>query len=147
MTTATLEELALPRKLIAPWRLPAVRPAAAVMPGSCSGKTSSVVAATASGKTFIGEMAGHKILLKEGAVLFLVPLVALAVQKYQRFDERYGKIPKAGILTGEQVEPPGHRPIGDRNHPGADLVGTYEGLDHMIRCGQRMCKNCDGRHR
>jgi archaea-specific helicase len=58
--------------------------------GLLYGKDLLVVAATASGKTFIGEMAGMKnYLAGRGRMLFLVPLVALANQKYERFTERY----------------------------------------------------------
>lgn len=54
--------------------------------GLLEGKDQLIVAATASGKTFIGEMAGVKNFLENrGNTLFLVPLVALANQKYSRF--------------------------------------------------------------
>ena len=65
-----------------------------------------------------------------------MPLVALAVQKYQRFEERYGRILGSGILIGQsRLNLPDNRPLGDRNVNSPLLVGTYEGLDHMIRCG------------
>ena len=73
----------------------------AVEAGLLRGKDLLVVAATASGKTFIGEMAGIKNYLEgRGRTLFLVPLVALANQKYERFTERYAKFAKTGLLTG-----------------------------------------------
>ena len=73
----------------------------AVEAGLLFGKDLLVVAATASGKTFIGEMAGIKNYLEgRGRTLFLVPLVALANQKYERFTERYGKFARTGLLTG-----------------------------------------------
>ena len=137
--TQTLEELALPRKFVDLAMVDTLMPAQqlAVDAGLLFGKDLLVVAATASGKTFIGEMAGVKNYLEgRGQCLFLVPLVALAVQKYQRFDERYGKILGSGILIGKsRLNLPDNRPIGDRNTNSPLLVATYEGLDHMIRCG------------
>ena len=137
--TQSLEELALPRKFVDLAMVDTLMPAQqlAVDAGLLFGKDLLVVAATASGKTFIGEMAGVKNYLEgRGQCLFLVPLVALAVQKYQRFDERYGKILGSGILIGKsRLNLPDNRPIGDRNTNSPLLVATYEGLDHMVRCG------------
>ena len=65
----------------------------AVQDGLLEGQHLLVVSATASGKTFIGEMAGMKNFLEgRGRMLFLVPLVALANQKYERFRDRYGHL-------------------------------------------------------
>ena len=61
MTTASIEELPLPRQFIEAsgvLQLPAQQ--LAVEAGLLHGKDLLVVAATASGKTFIGEMAGIK---------------------------------------------------------------------------------------
>jgi len=114
----------------------------AVESGLLHGRDLLIVSATASGKTFIGEMAGLKNYLEgRGRFLFLVPLVALAVQKYQRFSERYGGIAGTGILIGRsRLNLPDTRQAGDRNVHAPILVGTYEGLDHMIRCGKRIGK-------
>jgi len=112
----------------------------AVEAGLLYGKDLLVVAATASGKTFIGEMAGVKNYLEgRGRMLFLVPLVALANQKYERFSERYSAFARCGLLTGvSRLNLPETRKVGDRNPESPIVVGTYEGVDHMIRCGQRM---------
>jgi helicase len=72
-------------------------------------------------------------------MLFLVPLVALANQKYERFSERYSAFARCGLLTGvSRLNLPETRKVGDRNPESPIVVGTYEGVDHMIRCGQRM---------
>ena len=108
MTTASIEELPLPRQFIEASGVSRLIPARrlAVEAGLLHGKDLLVVAATASGKTFIGEMAGIKNYLEgRGRMLFLVPLVALANQKYERFTERYGKMAKTGLLTGKQAQP------------------------------------------
>ncbi|MDD1696138.1 MAG: DEAD/DEAH box helicase, partial [Methanoregula sp.] len=142
MTTAAIDELPLPRRFIEASGVTQLMPAQqlAVEAGLLHGKDLLVVAATASGKTFIGEMAGIKNYLEgRGRMLFLVPLVALANQKYERFTERYGKIAKTGLLTGvSRLNLPETRKIGDRNPQSPIIVGTYEGVDNMIRCGQKM---------
>ena len=85
-------------------------------------------------------MAGMKnYLAGRGRMLFLVPLVALANQKYERFTERYSAFAKTGLLTGvSRLNLPETRKVGDRNPQAPIVVGTYEGVDNMIRCGQRM---------
>jgi helicase len=142
MKTAPVDELPLPRQFIEASGVAQLMPAQqlAVEAGLLFGKDLLVVAATASGKTFIGEMAGIKNYLEgRGRMLFLVPLVALANQKYERFTERYGKFAKTGLLTGlSRLNLPETRKVGDRNPQAPIIVGTYEGVDNMIRCGRKM---------
>ncbi len=142
MTTSPVEELPLPRQFIEAAGVQQLMPAQqlAVEAGLLFGKDLLVVAATASGKTFIGEMAGIKNYLEgRGRTLFLVPLVALANQKYERFTERYGKFARTGLLTGtSRLNLPETRKVGDRNPQAPIIVGTYEGVDNMIRRGQKM---------
>jgi helicase len=140
--TSRLEELPLPRNFIDASRIMTLMPAQqmAVDAGLLFGKDLLIVSATASGKTFIGEMAGIKNFLEgRGQMLFLVPLVALAVQKYQRFDERYGDLAGVGILIGKsRIRLPENSPVGDRNARAPLIVATYEGIDHLIRCGNKV---------
>jgi len=140
--TQGLDELPLPRAFIDAAGVATLMPAQqmAVDAGLLHGKHLLIVSATASGKTFIGEMAGMKNHLEgRGHILFLVPLVALAVQKYQRFDERYGKLAGVGVLIGQaRIRLPENAPVGDRNIRAPIVVGTYEGVDHFIRSGKRL---------
>jgi helicase len=112
----------------------------AVGAGLLAGSDLLVVSATASGKTFIGEMAGMKNLLEgRGRMLFLVPLVALANQKYERFTERYGKIARISLFTGRnRLNLPENRVRGRQDPDARVVVGTYEGLDHLLRCGRTL---------
>src|SRR5690554_1767781 len=48
-----------------------------------------IQAPTSSGKTFIGEMAALQTALRRKKVLYLVPLKALAEEKYADFREKY----------------------------------------------------------
>ena len=142
--TQSLEELPLPRSFVEACGVDKLMPAQqmAVDAGLLFGKDQLIVSATASGKTFIGEMAGMKNYLEgRGQALFLVPLVALAVQKYQRFSESYGDIVDVGILIGKsRINIPENRPVGDRNVRSPLVVGTYEGVDHMIRSGKKFSR-------
>ena len=49
-----------------------------------------VSAPTSSGKTFIGEMATANVVSQKGKAVYLVPLKALATEKFETFRDRYG---------------------------------------------------------
>ncbi len=100
-------------------------------------KNQLVVSVTATGKTLIGEIGGvSNILSGRGKMLFLVPLVALANQKYNQFTNKYSPI---GLTTALRV---GQSRIGKEKHgkmrtsiDSDIIVGTYEGIDHLLRSG------------
>jgi len=106
----------------------------AVDHGVLDGEDQLVVSATATGKTLIGEMVGlDRVLNNKGKLLFLVPLVALANQKHESFEERYGDIADVTIRVGASRI----NDDGNRFSPDADIiVGTYEGIDHALRTGK-----------
>jgi helicase len=106
----------------------------AVEHGATEGEDQLVVSATATGKTLVGEMAGlDRVLNGEGKMLFLVPLVALANQKYEQFQERYGDIADVTLRVGASRI----NDDGSGFDPSADIVvGTYEGVDHALRTGR-----------
>jgi helicase len=138
--TDRIEDLPLPAKFIDAAGVTTLMPVQqlTVEAGLLKGQDQLVVAATASGKTFIGEMAGIKNYMEgRGRMLFLVPLVALANQKYQRFNERYGSFARVSLHTGvSRLNLPETRKVGVRDIHAAVVVGTYEGVDHMLRCGK-----------
>lgn len=109
----------------------------AVDNGLMEGSSLLVSSSTASGKTLIAELAGIEGALRGKKFLFLVPLVALANQKYEDF-KVYSKL---GLKVALRV---GRNRLRDREEPsmrdtgleGADIVvGTYEGVDHILRSG------------
>ena len=106
----------------------------AVENGLMDGRDQLVVSATATGKTLIGELAGiDRALRSEGKMLFLVPLVALANQKYDDFRDDYGDFVDVTIRVGASRIRGG----GARFDADADvIVGTYEGIDHALRTGK-----------
>ncbi|PSP72992.1 DEAD/DEAH box helicase [Halobacteriales archaeon QS_3_64_16] len=106
----------------------------AVEKGLIEGRDQLVVSATATGKTLIGELAGiDRAVRGEGKMLFLVPLVALANQKHEDFEEDYGDLVDVTIRVGASRI----RGSGARFDREADvIVGTYEGIDHALRTGK-----------
>lgn len=99
----------------------------AIDAGVLEGKDMVVASPTASGKTLIAEMAIAKRAMEEGQkAVYIVPLRALASEKYQDFKERF-----------EDLEV--RLSVGDRDESGdyldtADLViVTSEKLDSMLR--------------
>jgi len=137
--TSKIEELPVPYEFVATCGVKTLMPVQqlAVEAGLLYGKDLLVVSATASGKTFIGEMAGLKNLLeKRGRVIFLVPLVALAYQKYERFSQKYGKLGEVSIITGmSRIKVRDNRRQANRNRNAGIVVATYEGIDHLMRTG------------
>ena len=108
----------------------------AVRSGLFEGEDQLVVSATATGKTLVGELAGvNRSLNGEGKMLFLVPLVALANQKHQDFEDEYGDALDVTLRVGASRI----NDSGNRFDPNADvIVGTYEGIDHALRTGKDM---------
>ncbi|WP_227352960.1 DEAD/DEAH box helicase [Haladaptatus salinisoli] len=106
----------------------------AVQNGLLDGDDQLVVSATATGKTLVGEMTGiDRVLNGRGKLLFLVPLVALANQKHEDFEEEYSDLVNVTIRVGASRV----RDDGNRFDPNADvIVGTYEGIDHALRTGR-----------
>lgn len=112
-----------------------------VQSGLLEGKNQLVVSATATGKSLIGEMAGVKNLTEgKGKLLFLVPLVALANQKYDQLSA-YNEL---GFTTSIRVGVSriklgrGRKMRQDLN---ADIIsGTYEGIDQVIRTRKSLGK-------
>lgn len=64
-----------------------------------------VSAPTSSGKTFIGELAAFREAYKGGRVVYLVPLRAVAEEKFKEFEERYKDYGVSVVIsTGEHRE-------------------------------------------
>lgn len=113
--------------------------ALALSAGLLEGKSLLVVSATASGKTLIGELAGIPNALKGKKFMFLTPLVALANQKYRDFKKRYSKLGlNVAIRVGmSRINAKEELMITDEDVKNADIiVGTYEGLDFLLRSGK-----------
>lgn len=71
--------------------------------GALDGKNLVLAIPTASGKTLVAEFCMLKSVLgQEGKCLYIVPLRALASEKYEEFREKYGPLGvKIGISTGD----------------------------------------------
>ena len=65
----------------------------AIKAGLLDFKSLLICTPTASGKTLIGELAGTKSIIEgRGKVVYIVPLIALANEKFKDFDRKYGKL-------------------------------------------------------
>lgn len=107
--------------------------------GLLEGENLLVVSATASGKTLIGELAGIPNAMNGKKFMFLTPLVALANQKYRDFKKKYKQLGlKVSIRVGmSRINAKEELSIHDEKINNADIVvGTYEGLDFLLRSGR-----------
>jgi helicase len=137
-TIMDLDEVDLPESLKAVLRrkLISLLPvqSRSVQNGLLEGKSQLVVSATATGKSLIGEMAGLKNLMDgKGKLLFLVPLVALANQKFDQLSI-YNELGfSTSIRVGVSRIKLGYN-YKIRQDLNADIIaGTYEGIDQVIR--------------
>ncbi len=96
--------------------------------GLFSGKNMLVCTPTASGKTLIAEFASVKAILEQHKMaLYIVPLKALASEKYHDFTRRYGSFISVDIAIGDVDDPqPG---LKDKDW----IVCTAEKLDSLLR--------------
>jgi helicase len=82
---------------------------------------------TASGKTLVGELAAlNAILHDKGKAVYVVPLRALAGEKYRQFRKDYPNL-KVGMSTGDLDESDGR--LGDHDV----IIVTSEKLDSLLR--------------
>lgn len=96
--------------------------------GLLEGKNLLVCTPTASGKTLIAELAAvSAILNKKGKAVYVVPLKALATEKYNDFKKRYGSFAKVALSIGDF----------DSSDPYLSdydlIICTAEKLDSLIR--------------
>jgi len=115
--------------------------AKAVRGGLLKGKNLLVVSATATGKSLVGEMAGIKNFLEgRGKFLFLVPLVALANQKYDQLSVYRDLGAKTSIRVGVSRIKLGKGKRLRQDLNSEIIVGTYEGADQVLRTGRDLGK-------
>jgi len=100
----------------------------AIKQGLLKGKSLLICTPTASGKTLIAELSALKsILNKQGKAIYIVPLKALASEKFKQFKERYGKFIKVGMSIGDLDSKEGRLSDYDL------IIATSEKLDSLIR--------------
>ena len=99
-----------------------------VKAGLLEGKNLLVCTPTASGKTLIAELASiSAILNKKGKAVYVVPLKALATEKYNDFKKRYGSFIRVAISIGDFDSSDAYLADYDL------LIVTSEKLDSLIR--------------
>ncbi|OPY37468.1 MAG: putative ski2-type helicase [Methanoregula sp. PtaU1.Bin051] len=124
-----IEELAIPENLKQKYRASGITElyppqAESVRKGLLDGRNLLVAIPTASGKTLIAEMAMHRHIAQGGKCLYIVPLKALASEKYAEFS---GKGVRVGISTGDFDR------RDDRLGKNDIIVATSEKVDSLLR--------------
>ena len=100
----------------------------AVKKGLLEGKNLLVCTPTASGKTLLAELSGVKMILEENKkMLYIVPLRALATEKYKSFKKRYAGMINVGLSIGDIDSSNPHLSRFDA------IITTPEKLDSLIR--------------
>lgn len=100
----------------------------AIGAGLLDGKSVLVCTPTASGKTLIAEMAAMRsILLGRGKAVYIVPLKALANEKFKEFTKKWGGLCKVAITIGD-LDSDGPR-LEDKDI----IICTAEKLDALMR--------------
>ncbi|MFH1848850.1 MAG: DEAD/DEAH box helicase [archaeon] len=125
-------EKKLPRKLfeILSGEIEDLRPAQAkaVKGGLLKGKNLLVCTPTASGKTLIAEIAAVKTILEDGGkAVFVLPLKALANEKFRNFRKRYGKTCRIALTMGDMDSADSYLADYDL------IITTSEKLDSLLR--------------
>ncbi|MDI6798455.1 MAG: DEAD/DEAH box helicase [Candidatus Aenigmarchaeota archaeon] len=144
-----MEEIELIKKLLEISNFEELNPVQkeALKKGLLKGKNLVIFAPTASGKTFCCELAAvNTILNKKGKAVYMVPLVALASEKYEEFKEKYGRL---GIKVALSV---GDLDSSDPWLKNYDwVVCSNEKMDSLIRHGAEWIRDvglivCDEAH-
>ena len=100
---------------------------ASIEAGLMEGEDMIVASPTASGKTFIAELAMvNQVVNNEKTAVYIVPLKALASEKYQDFSERYGNL-NVRMSVGDLDE------AGEGLENADIVIVTSEKLDSMLR--------------
>jgi len=102
--------------------------AACVEKGIFDKKNMLVAIPTASGKTLVAEMAMHQHIAQKGKCLYIVPLRALASEKFEEFNHKGVQV---GISTGDLDRRDDHLGKNDI------IVATSEKVDSLLRNGAR----------
>ena len=100
----------------------------AIKKGLLNRKSLLVCTPTASGKTLIAELAALKSIIEgNGKAIYIVPLKALASEKYKDFKNRYGHVAKVALSIGDIDSSDSYLVDYDL------IITTSEKLDSLIR--------------
>lgn len=126
-----ISDLPLPAELVGAYTTKGIEnlyppQAACVEKGLLTGANLLVAIPTASGKTLIAEMAMHTHVAQGGRSLYIVPLKALASEKYTDFS---GKGASVGVATGDLDRQDAYLGRNDI------IIATSEKVDSLLRNG------------
>lgn len=102
--------------------------AKAIGKGLLDGKNLLVCTPTASGKTLVAELSALKSIIEgKGKAIYIVPLKALANEKYKDFKKRYGNIARIALSIGDLDSADPYLAEYDL------IIATSEKMDSLIR--------------
>lgn len=107
----------------------------AIKSGLLEGENLVLSMPTAGGKTLVAELAMLNTVLQGGKVVYLVPLRAIASEKYAEMKEKYSDLAKIGISTGE-FDSKGAS-LGEHDI----IILTVEKMDSLMRHSPAWLKN------
>lgn len=107
----------------------------AIKKGLLAGENLVMSVPTASGKTLVAELALMKQVLEGKKGLYLVPLRALASEKFQEFKEKYGDMCRVVLSTGEYDSKDSQ--LGQYDI----IILTFEKMDSLLRHGVEWLRN------
>ena len=146
MEIKKLLKYGIPEKIIQTWeenqgdKLLPLQSLAAIRFGLLDGESLIISAPTSSGKTFCGEMAAVSSIFKQRKVIYLVPLKAIAEEKFADFQEKYSSLGiKIAISTRDRREYDSDLEKGD-----FDLgILIYEKFNQLLLKNLDLLKNID----
>ncbi|MCF7861657.1 DEAD/DEAH box helicase [Candidatus Woesearchaeota archaeon] len=99
----------------------------ALKAGLLDNKNLLICTPTASGKTLIAEIAALKAIESGKTALYIVPLKALAMEKFRAFNDKYNKLFKVAVSIGDTDQSDG------RLQNSSLSILTSEKLDSLLR--------------
>jgi len=146
MEIKKLLKYGIPERIIQTWeenqgeKLLPLQSLAVTRFGLLEGESLIISAPTSSGKTFCGEMAAVSSIFKQRKVIYLVPLKAIAEEKFADFQEKYSSLGiKIAISTRDRREYDSDLEKGD-----FDLgILIYEKFNQLLLKNLDLLKNID----
>jgi len=146
MEIKKLLKYGIPERIIQTWeenqgdKLLPLQSLAVTRFGLLDGESLIISAPTSSGKTFCGEMAAVSSIFKQRKVIYLVPLKAIAEEKFADFQEKYSSLGiKIAISTRDRREYDSDLEKGD-----FDLgILIYEKFNQLLLKNLDLLKNID----
>lgn len=145
MKTEVLERFGIPKEVIKRWNSDGIRQLLPIQIqsvnrfGILDGNSLIIAGPGTSGKTFCGEMAALRTASLREKAVFLVPLKAIAIEKYKTFNDRYSPLGlKIRLSTRDHTD---HEKDISKNRFDI-LISIYEKLNSLTSNDITLIKSC-----